>query len=97
MKKFVLNLSGYESEPMPLRDIRKLYEEGAISRHTPCRGRDDRAWSTVDDLFPMLKYEPRSKLCIAGWSGPMRRVVTNLLVIPPTGERARLMSAASLF
>ena len=96
MKKFVLNLSGYESEAMTLREVRKLYQEGAISRHTPCRGRDDHAWSTVDDTFPMLKYEPRSKLCIAGWSGPMRRAVTNLLVIPPTGERARLMSAASL-
>ena len=96
MKKFVLNLSGYESEPMPLRDIRKLYHEGGISRHTPCRQRDNHAWSTIDDMFPMLKYEPRSKLCIAGWSGPMRRTVTNLLVIPPTGERARLMSAASL-
>ena len=96
MKKFVLNLSGYESEPMPLRDIRKLYHEGAVSRHTPCRERGERTWSTVDDMFPMLKYEPRSKLCIAGWSGPMRRVATQLLVIPPNGEAARVMSAANL-
>jgi hypothetical protein len=97
MKKFVLNLSGYESEAMTLSDIRKLYQEGTISRHTPCRGRRDERWSTVDDLFPMLKYEPRSKLCIAGWTGPMRRAATQLLVIPPTGEAARFVSAASLF
>ena len=97
MKKFMLNLSGYESEPMALRDIRKLYQEGSISRHTPCRERGRDAWSTVDDMFPMLKYEPRSKLCIAGWSGPMRRVATKLLVMPSDGERARLVSATSLF
>ena len=97
MKKFVLNLSGYESEPMALRDIRKLFQEGGVSRHTPCRARGGEAWSTVDDLFPMLKYEPRSKLCIAGWTGPMRLAATKLRVIPSTGEAARLVSAASLF
>lgn len=97
MKKFVLNLSGYESAAMTPRDIRKLYHEGTISRHTPCRERRDERWATVDDLFPMLKHEPRSKLCIAGWTGPMRRAATKLLVIPPSGEAARLVSAASLF
>ena len=96
MKKFVLNLGGYGSEPMALRDLRKLYQEGAISRHTPCRGRGAARWSTVDDMFPMLKHEPRSKLCIAGWRGPMRRAVTKLLVVPSAGEAARLVSAASL-
>jgi hypothetical protein len=97
MKKFVLNLSGYESQAMALRGIRKLYHEGSISRHTPCRARGAEGWSTVDDMFPMLKYEPRSKLCIAGWTGPMRRAATKLLVMPANGERARLVSAASLF
>ena len=97
MKKFVLNLSGYESEPMPPGEISRLYHEGAISRHTPCRERSEDAWSTVDDVFPMLKYEPRSKLCIAGWSGPMRRAATQLLVMPASGEAARLVNAASLF
>ena len=97
MKKFVLNLSGYESRPMALANIRRLYCEGAISRHTPCRSRRDESWSTVDDMFPMLKHEPRSKLCIAGWTGPMRRAATKLLVIPSNGEAARLVSAASLF
>ena len=97
MKKFVLNLSGYESEPMTVREISKLYHEGAISRHTPCRPRSEDAWSTVDEIFPMLKHEPRSKLCIAGWSGPMRRAATQLLVIPTSGEAARLVNAASLF
>ena len=97
MKKFVLNLSGYESEPMALRDIRTLFHEGGISRHTPCRARGQARWSTVDDMFPMLKYEPRSKLCIAGWTGPMRLAAPKLRVIPSTGEAARLVSAASLF
>ena len=97
MKKFVLNLSGYESEAMTLRDVRKLYQEGSISRHTPCRDRRHERWSTVDDVFPMLKYEPRSKLCIAGWTGPMRRAASKLLVMPTSGEAARLVSAASLF
>ena len=97
MKKFVLNLSGYASEPMTLRDVRKLYQEGSVSRHTPCRARGAEAWSTIDDTFPMLKYEPRSKLCIAGWTGPMRRAATKLLVVRSDGERARFVSAASLF
>ena len=95
MKKFVLNLSGYESEPMALREVRRLYQEGSISRHTPCRNRRDERWSTVNDMFPMLKHEPRSKLCIAGWTGPMRLTVTNLLVIPAAaGELAGLVTSA---
>ena len=97
MKKFVLNLSGYESEAMPLRELRNLYQDGSINARTPCRERRDERWSTIDEMFPMLKYEPRSKLCIAGCSGPMRRAASKLLVIPPSGEAARLVSAASLF
>ena len=97
MNKFVLNLSGYESEPMALREIRKLYQEGAISRHTSCRRRRDETWSTVDDMLPMLKHEPRSKLCIAGWTGPMRLTVTNLTVIPAAaGEFASLAASAKV-
>ena len=93
MKKFVLNLSGYESQPMAVREVRKLYQEGAISRHTPCRHRRDGRWSTVDDMFPMLKHEPRSKLCIASWTGPMRLTATNLMVIPAAGELASLATS----
>lgn len=96
MKKFVLNLSGYESDPMSLREIRKLYQEGAISRHTPCRDRRGQSWSTVDDMFPMLKHEPRSKLCIAGWTGPMRLTATKLMVIPAASDVARLATSAKL-
>ena len=96
MKKFVLNVSGYESQPMTMRDVRKLYQEGTISRHTPCRGRRADRWSTVDDMLPMLKYEPRSKLCIAGWTGPMRLTVTNLIVMPAAAEFASLATTAKL-
>lgn len=96
MKKFVVNLSGYESEAMTVRQLRRMYQEGSISRQTPCRRRSDARWSTVDDMFPMLKHEPRSKLCIAGWPGPMRRTVTKLLVMPSSGEGARLVSTATL-
>lgn len=96
MKKFVLNLSGYESELMALREIRKLYQEGAISRHTPCRGRRDERWSTVDDMFPMLKHEPRSKLCIAGWNGPMRLAASQLLVMPAAGGMPSVVDCATL-
>ena len=97
MKKFVLNLSGFESQPMLFRELRRLYNEGAISRHTPCRARGSSGWSTVDDMFPMLKHEPRSKLCIAGWTGPMRLSAKNLLVIPSSGGMPRLVSSAMLF
>ena len=96
MKKFVLNLGGYASQPMTMRELRRLFHEGGISRHTPCRESRDARWSTVDDMFPMLKHEPRSKLCIAGWTGPMRRTVTKLHVIPSSGEVARLVSTATL-
>jgi hypothetical protein len=96
MKKFVLNLGGFESEALTLRQLRKLYHEGGISRHTPCRNRRRGGWSTVDNMFPMLKYEPRSKLCIAGWPGPMRRTVTQLLVMPAAGGAASMVSTAKL-
>lgn len=96
MRKFVLNLSGYESDPMALRQLRRLYQEGAISRQTPCRERRGNRWSTLDDMFPMLKHEPRSKLCIAGWTGPMRRTATNLTVMPAPGDLAGVATSAKL-
>lgn len=96
MKKFVLNLGGFESEALALKDVRKLYHEGAISRHTPCRSRRDGAWSTVDDMFPLLKYEPRSKLCIAGWNGPMRLAASQLLVMPAAGGMPSVVDCATL-
>ncbi|MFN2508497.1 MAG: hypothetical protein ABR589_06960 [Chthoniobacterales bacterium] len=79
MKSFVLNLGGYETPRMSATEVSVLFHRGAIERTTPCRRRRASIWSTVDDIFPMLKYEVRQAgVCLAQSAGPMRRSAERL-------------------
>jgi hypothetical protein len=92
MRKYVLNLSGYICAAIGARELYGLYHQGAIERNTPCRRQGAAAWSTVDDMFPMLKYEPRQGTTyIRPASGPMRRSAAKLLAAPSPDEMVRLM------
>ena len=94
MKKYILNLSGYESSGMTARQLGELYHHGAISRTTPCRTRRSSVWSTLDDMFPMLKYEPiQSGFRMPRGAGPMRRTVTKLLVAPSPTDMIQMMGS----
>ena len=92
MKTFVLNLSGYEAPGLSFRELRALFHQGAIERLTPCRSHREANWSTLDDLFPMLKYEARrGGVSLARSSGPIRRSATKLTAMPSLSELVRFL------
>lgn len=80
MKTFVLNLSGYEPPELSAHELRALFHQGAIERNTPCRHRRSPIWSTVDEIFPMLKSEGRrGGVTLARTAGPIRRSPAKLM------------------
>lgn len=47
---------GYHS-PLTKTQIAELFQAGRLGRHHPCKQLDRKAWRTIDELFPLLKYE----------------------------------------
>ena len=94
MRRYVLNLSGYESTAMSAREIRHLFQTGAVTAATPCCRRSATTWSTIDQLFPNLKNDVRGALIrFAPGAGPMRREVARLLVAPSANELMKLIGS----
>lgn len=93
MKAFVLNLGGYQPPEMSARELRTLFHQGVIERSTQCRHRKTQVWSTVDDLFPMLKYEPRCFGVVLSRrsAGPIRRSAAKLLAAPTVNDMLRFL------
>ncbi|HMJ07310.1 MAG TPA: hypothetical protein VK474_13710 [Chthoniobacterales bacterium] len=96
MKSYVLNLGGYEPPEMSARELRTLFHQGAVERTTVCRHRRSLVWSTVDDIFPMLKYEPR-RFCVslARSPGPIRRSAAKLTAAASFGDLVRFLGRPS--
>lgn len=88
---FVLNLSGYEAPRLTAGELRALFHQGIIDRSTPCRGSRSSMWSTLDDIFPMLKYEPRRGVRLSRSAGPIRRCAENLKATATFSELLRLL------
>ncbi len=94
MKRYVLNLGGYESTPMSEREIRQLFQTGAVEAVTPCCAARADTWSTVEAIFPSLKNEVRyGQVKFAPGAGPMRRTVARLLVAPSANELMNLIGS----
>lgn len=88
MKPFVLNLGGYTPPRVSARQLRTLFHQGVIERNTRCRHRKATVWSTIDEIFPMLKYEERRFGVVLSrkQTGPIRRSAAKLLTVPSLSE-----------
>lgn len=42
------------------KDISVLYQSGGISKNTVCVAEGKQSWQTIDEMFPLLKYEGHS-------------------------------------
>lgn len=42
--------------PLTEAQISQLFQAGRLNRHTPCKPVKQAAWRTIDELFPLLKY-----------------------------------------
>jgi hypothetical protein len=43
--------------PLSAHQIADLFHAGRLGRNTPCRRAEKKEWRTVDELFPLLKYQ----------------------------------------
>jgi hypothetical protein len=43
--------------PLNYREISRLYRTGQFSGRQACRPKGEARWQTIDELFPVLKYE----------------------------------------
>ncbi len=44
--------------PLNAREISQLVRHGQLHHKVPCKPTGEAAWSTVDQLFPLLKHSP---------------------------------------
>jgi hypothetical protein len=47
---------GYHT-PLTATQITKLFQAGRIGRNQPCKRVEKKEWRTIDELFPLLKYD----------------------------------------
>src|ERR1041384_3062105 len=57
---------GYHS-PLTEDQIAELFQAGRIGRHHRCKQVRHKEWRTVDELFPLLKYESATISCDSSW------------------------------
>lgn len=48
---------GYHT-PLTTTEIAELFHAGHLRRQDPCKAIDKKEWRTIDELFPLLKYQP---------------------------------------
>jgi hypothetical protein len=47
--------------PLSATQIADLFHAGRLGRNTPCKALSKKEWRTIDELFPLLKYETSSQ------------------------------------
>ena len=45
------------SSPLNAGEISQLFRAGQLHPRIPCKPKGDATWRTIDELFPLLKYE----------------------------------------
>ena len=56
MDLYDVKARGFHS-PLNYREILQLYRGGQIGGRLPCKPRGEATWRTIDEVFPLLKYE----------------------------------------
>jgi hypothetical protein len=61
---------GYHS-PLTKTQVAELFRAGCLGRNHPCKQISRKEWRTVDELFPLLKYQSATISCDDQWQ-PVR-------------------------
>jgi hypothetical protein len=56
MDLYDVKARGFHS-PLNAREIGQLFRTGQLGGQQPCKPKGEAKWRTVDELFPLLKYE----------------------------------------
>ena len=78
---YELHVDGYHT-PLSATQIAELFHASRLRRHDPCRPVGQNNWQTIDELFPLLKYEasPASSIPNANSAAAaIRRPLTSAL------------------
>jgi hypothetical protein len=59
VKLYDLLVEGYHT-PLSANEIANLYSAGRLRKNDPCKEAAAKHWRTVDELFPLLKYDSRT-------------------------------------
>jgi hypothetical protein len=70
---------GYHS-PLTQTQIAELFHAGRLRRNHPCKPISHKQWRTLDELFPLLKYQSTTISCDKAWR-PARRSAIDRSVI----------------
>jgi hypothetical protein len=60
---YELQVEGYHT-PLSPDQIAELYRAGRLRRADPCREVTSRDWRTLDEIFPLLKYDSRGSVAL---------------------------------
>jgi hypothetical protein len=60
MQLFEILQDGFHT-PLTATQIAELFQAGRLGRNTPCKAVSQKDWQTIDELFPLLKYETSSQ------------------------------------
>ena len=93
MRKFVLNLSGYESDALSKREIREMFASGVIDGRTPCCPTNATTWGYLSDFFPDLLDAAEPVVRLEPGAGPMRRSIAKWSVTPSPDELLKLLGS----
>jgi len=56
MDLYDIGARGFPS-PLNAGEISQLFRAGQLHSRIPCKPKGDATWGTIDELFPLLKYE----------------------------------------
>jgi hypothetical protein len=56
MQLYEILQDGYHT-PLTASQVAELFKAGRLGRHTRCKPSDQNKWRTIDEVFPLLKYQ----------------------------------------
>lgn len=92
MQLYEISGSGYHT-PLSGGEIAKLFRAGRLHREVKCKAVDAQRWRTVDELFPLLKYNSSGDAGYTASEEP-NAVVTARHILVAVAATAAVASAA---
>jgi hypothetical protein len=86
---------GYHS-PLTKTQITELFRAGRLERNHPCKQVSHKEWRTVDELFPLLKYQSATIGCDEPWQ-PVRHSAIDRSIIFACVAVALIVAALWLY
>ena len=84
MKHYELLIEGYHT-PLLATEVAALFRAGRLRRNDPCREVGREHWRTLDELFPLLKYD--SSEVATSFSGARQESALKISDVPHAGVR----------